>query len=89
MGVIAHINQTAAPASKHGYSMAVVDDDVSIAVYIKTLTNFSTAYATTQESIKSQASSLAMMQGQLVNIQQFCMAIGQQPPSNIYAPAQL
>ncbi len=28
------------------------------------------------------------MQGQLANIQQFCIAIGQQPPSNIYAPTQ-
>ena len=36
--------------------------------------------------MKSQAPSLAAMQGQLANIQQFCMVIGQQPPSNIYQP---
>jgi hypothetical protein len=28
------------------------------------------------------------MQGKLTNIQQFCMSIGQQPPPNIYTPAQ-
>ena len=48
--------------------------------------NFGAAYTATQESMKNQASSLAAMQGQLANIQQFCMAIGQQPPSNIYQP---
>ena len=31
---------------------------------------------------------MAAMQGQLTNIQQFCMDVGQQPPPNIYAPAQ-
>ena len=36
--------------------------------------------------MKSQASSLAAIKGQLANIQQFCMAVGQQPPSNIYQP---
>jgi hypothetical protein len=41
-----------------------------------TVDNNGTAYATTQE------------QGQLASIQQFCLAIAQQPPSNIYAPAQ-
>jgi hypothetical protein len=42
----------------------------------------------TQETIKSQARNLATMQDQLANIQQLCMAVGQQPPSNIYAPLQ-
>jgi hypothetical protein len=87
-GAIALINQTAAPASQHGYGMAAVDDNASITSYNKTLMNFGAAYAATQETIKSQATSLAAMQGQLENIQQFCMAIGQQPPSNIYAPTQ-
>ena len=65
----------AAPASPHGYGMAAVDDNASIALYTKTMTNFGAAYATTQESMKSQASSLAGMQDQLANIQQFCMAV--------------
>ncbi len=29
---------------------------------------------------------MAAKQGQLTNIQQFCMAVNQQPPPNIYAP---
>jgi hypothetical protein len=86
--MIALINQMAAPASQHGYGMAAVNDNESIALYNETLTNFSATYAATQETIKSQATSLAAMQGQLANIQQFCMAVGQQPPSNIYAPTQ-
>jgi hypothetical protein len=85
---IAPVNQTTAPASQHGYNMAAVEDNVFIASYNETLTNFGAAYAATQETIKSQATSLATMQGQLANIQQFCMAVGQLPPSNIYAPTQ-
>ena len=38
--------------------------------------------------MKSQATTMVTMQGQLTNIQQFCMAVGQQPPPNIYTPAQ-
>ncbi len=68
---IALINQTAAPASQHGYGIAAVNNDVLIASYNKTLTNFGAAYAAMQETIKSQATSLAAMQGQLANIQQF------------------
>ena len=68
--------------------MARVDNNTSIMSYIKTLRFFGAAYAATQESIKSQATSLAVMQVHLVDIQQFCMAVSQQPPSNIYALAQ-
>ena len=50
--------------------------------------HFGTAYAATQESLKSQSTTMADMQGQLTNIQQLCMAVGQQPLPNIYAPAQ-
>ena len=85
-GAIALVNQMAAPASQHGYNMAAVDKDASIALYTKMMLNFGAAYGATQESMKSQASSLATMQGQLTNIQQFCMAVGQQPSSNIYQP---
>jgi len=85
---IALVNQTAAPALQHGYSMFAMDDNASIALYSESLANFSAAYAATQESMKSQATTMAAMQGQLTNIQQFCMAVSQQPPPNIYAPAQ-
>jgi hypothetical protein len=85
-GVIALVNQMAAPALQHGYGMAAVDDNASITSYTETVTNFGTAYAATQDTMKSQATSLAAMQGQLVNIQQFCMTVGQQPPSTIYQP---
>jgi hypothetical protein len=82
------VNQMAVPASQHGYSMAAMDNNASLALYSESLANFSAAYATTQESIKTQATSLASMQGQLTNIQQFCMNVGKQPPPNIYAPTQ-
>jgi hypothetical protein len=87
-GAITLVNQTAAPASQHGYGMAAVNDNASIALYNKTLTNVGAAYASMQETIKCQATSLVVMQGQLANIHQFCMAVGQQPPINIYAPTQ-
>ncbi len=83
---IALVNQTAVPAAQHGYGMAAMDDDTSIASYSKSLANFGATYATTQESMKSQATTTAAMQGQLANIQQFCMAVNQQPPPTIYAP---
>jgi hypothetical protein len=86
--VIALVNQTAVPASQHGYGMAAMDNNVLLALYSESLANFGAAYAATQESIKTQATSLASMQGQLTNIQQFCMNVGQQPPPNIYAPTQ-
>jgi hypothetical protein len=85
-GVIMLVNQTAAPASQHGYGMAVIKDNTLIALYTERMSNFGAAYPATQESMKSQASSLAAMQGHLANTQQFCVAVGQQPPSNIYQP---
>ena len=82
------INQTAIPAANHGYGMTVMDDDTSIASYGKSLANFGTTYAITQESMKSQATTMAAMRGQFANIQQFCMAVNQQSPPTIYAPPQ-
>jgi hypothetical protein len=81
------VNQTSIPAAQHGYGMAAMDDDALHASYSKLLANFGTAYAATQET-KTQATSMAAMQGQLANIQQFCMAVGQQPPPTIYASTQ-
>ena len=85
---IALVNQTADPASQHGYGMVTMEDNASIASYSESLANFGAAYTATLESMKTQATTMAAMQGQLTNIQQFCMAVGQQPPSNIYAPPQ-
>jgi hypothetical protein len=65
----------AVPASQHGYGMAAMDNDVSLTSYSKSLANFGAAYVAMQESIKTQATSLASMQGQLTNIQQFCMNV--------------
>ena len=66
--------------------MAAVDDDATIASYSEFLANFGAAYAATQESIKNQATTMATMQNQLANIQQFCMAVNQQPPPNMHPP---
>ncbi len=72
--------------------MAVIDDNGgSIALYGESMANFGTAYAATQETVKSQTDSLAAIQAHLAGLQQFCMAVGQQqpPPNNIYyAPQQ-
>ena len=86
-GAIGLVNQTAALALQHSYSMAVVDNDTSIALYNETLTNLDATYTATQETIKSQATSLAAMQGQLANIQQFCMTVDQQPPTSTPLPS--
>jgi hypothetical protein len=86
--VILLINQTSIPATQHGYGMAATDNNALLAPYSESLANFSAAYAATQETIKTQATSMATMQGQLTNIQQFCMAVGQQPPPTIYTPTQ-
>jgi hypothetical protein len=75
--VIALVNQTAILASQHGYGMAAMDNNALHASHSKSPANFGAAYAATQESIKTQATSLASMQGQLTNIQQFCMNVGQ------------
>jgi hypothetical protein len=89
VNAIALVNQTAVPAAQHGYGMAAMGDDVLIASYSESLANFGTAYAAAQESIRTQATTMVAMQGQLTNIQQLCMSVGQQPLPNIYAPAQL
>ena len=62
--VIKRVNQTAAPASQHGYSMAAMDDDVSIASYSESLVSFGATYTAMQESMKAQATTMAAMQGQ-------------------------
>jgi hypothetical protein len=74
------INQTAIPASMHGYGMAAMNEDNSIVLYRESTANFGAAYAATQELVKSQGMTITAMQGQMQAMQQYCMALGQQPP---------
>jgi hypothetical protein len=85
---IAFVNQTAVLAFQHGYGMTAMDNDALVLSYGDLLVNFGATYAATQETMKSQADSLVAVQNQLAKIQQFCMAVGQQPPRSIYAPTQ-
>ncbi len=85
---IALVNHMAVLALQHEYGMAVVDNNALLASYGDSLADFGTVYATMQETMKSQADSLAAMQGQFANIQQFCMTVCQQPPSGFYTPPQ-
>ncbi len=78
---IALVNQTAIPASQHGYGTTAIDDDTLVAAYNDSLANFGAAFAATQETIKNQADSLVAIQTQLASIQ-LCMNVGQQPPSS-------
>jgi hypothetical protein len=74
------VNQTAIPAGLHGYGMAAVNDDNSVVSYGESIANFGAAYAATQELVKAQGTTIASMQGQLQAMQQYCMALQQQPP---------
>jgi hypothetical protein len=74
------VNQTAIPASMHGYGMAAVNNDNSVLSYEESIANFEAAYAAMQESVKCHGTMIVSMQGQLQAIQQYCMALGQQPP---------
>ena len=65
------VNQTAIPASLHGYGMAAVNDDDTVALYGKSIANFGAAYATTQESGKTQGTTIASMQTQLQAMHQY------------------
>jgi hypothetical protein len=80
------VNQTGVPASMHGYGMAAVNNDDSIILYGESVANFGAVYAATQEMVKTQGSTIALMQSQLQAMQQYCMAQQQQPPPAIYAP---
>ncbi len=75
------VNQTTIPTSLHGYGMAAVNDDnASVVSNGKSIANFGLAYAATRESVKTQGSTIATLQGQVIMMQQYCMAIQQQPP---------
>jgi hypothetical protein len=66
--------------SMHGYGMATVNDDNFVILYGELIANFGAAYAATQESVKTQGLTIALMQGQVQTMQQYCMALQQQPP---------
>ncbi len=58
---IAFVNQTAVPASQHGYGMTVMDNGALVASYDDLLANFGARFAATQETMKSHANSLVAM----------------------------
>jgi hypothetical protein len=82
------VNQTAIPASLHGYGMAAVNNDDTEASYSESIANFGAASAATQESVKTQATMIVLMQTQLQAMQLYCMGLQQQPPPTIYALQQ-
>jgi hypothetical protein len=69
---ITMVNQTAIPAALHGYGMMATNDDKSVISYEESLANFGAAYAATQESVKSQASTIATLQSQMQSMHQYC-----------------
>ena len=88
MDKITLVNQTAIPASSHGYGMAAVNNDDTVASYGEAITNFGAAYAATQELVKTQGTTIALMQTQLQVMQQYCTGLQQKPPQTIYASQQ-
>jgi hypothetical protein len=70
---------TSVLASQHGYGMATTDEDAESLT--DAVSNFGTAYAATQESLRSTTANIAAMQEQ---IQMLCQVIGTgQPPPSI------
>ncbi len=63
-----------------------MNDNDSVVLYRELIANFGAAYAATQESVKSQGTTIASLHGQMqVQVmQQNCTALGQQPPPGIY-----
>jgi hypothetical protein len=82
------VNQTAIPASQYGYRMAATNNDDFVVSYGKSIANFGAAYATTQESVKSQGTMIAAMQSQLNAMSQYCMALQQQAAPTNHAAQQ-
>ena len=71
---------TAVPASAHGYGMGLANDD-DTATLTDAVSNFGTAYAATQESLRANTATITAIQGQL---QMLCQAIGNgQPPPGV------
>jgi hypothetical protein len=72
---------TAVPASNHGYGMGMANDEDDTASLTDAVSNFGTAYAATQESLRSNTANINAIQGQL---QMLCQALGNgQPPPGV------
>jgi hypothetical protein len=82
------VNQTAIPASLHGYGMAAVNTDDTVVLFKESTANFGATYAATQESVKTQGTTIALIQTQLQAMHQYCIGLQQQPSPTIYAPQQ-
>jgi hypothetical protein len=67
---------TSVLASQHGYSMVATNNDASASL-TDAVSNFGTAYAATQESLRSNTANIMAIQGQL---QMLCQAVGNGPP---------
>jgi hypothetical protein len=63
------VNQTAIPASMHGYGVAAVNNNNSVVSYGESIVNFGAAYAAMQELVKSQGMTTASLQGQMQAMQ--------------------
>ena len=59
------VNQTAIPTSLYGYGTAVFNNNDTVALYSELIANFGAAYASTQESVKTQCTRIVSMQIQL------------------------
>jgi hypothetical protein len=71
---------TSVPESQHGYGMAATSNDASASL-MDAVSNFCTAYAPTQESLRSNTANIMAIQGQL---QMLCQAVGNgQPPPGV------
>jgi hypothetical protein len=82
-------NQTAIIASQYGYRMTVTNNDNSVISYGESIANFGAAYTATQESVKSQGTTITVMQSQLYAVPQYCIALQQQAtPTNHTAQQQ-
>ncbi len=67
---------TSIPASQHGYGMAATNDNASASL-TDAVSNFGTAYAPTQEALRSNTANIMAIQGQL---QMLCQAVRNGPP---------
>ncbi len=68
--------------------MATTNVNDSVVSYRETISNFGAAYATTQESVKSQGTTIVAMQSRLNAMSQYCMALQQQATPTNHAAQQ-
>jgi hypothetical protein len=67
---------------------AINNNNAFIVWYGKSISNFGAVYAAAQELVKTQGTTIALLQGQVNSIQQYCMALQQHPPLTTYVPQQ-